>query len=109
MQGLRAAEDGGERLNRDPHDVVVRLLRGQRAPRGLRMEAQLHRTRIGRAETIAADEGPQPPGGPELGDLFEEVVVRVEEEGESLAEAVDVQARLSRRFDVGDRVRKRER
>ena len=43
VQRLRAAEHRGERLDRDPDDVVVGLLRGQRAARGLGVEAQLLR------------------------------------------------------------------
>src|SRR4029079_5756995 len=40
--------------------------------------------------------------------LFKKVVVRVEEERESLAKAIEVQARLDRRFNVSDGVSKRE-
>ena len=74
------------RLQRDPHDVVVRLLRGQRAAGRLGVEAQLLRARIGRAEAVAHDARPQAPRRAELGDLLEEVVVGVEEERQPLAE-----------------------
>ncbi len=40
MQRLRAAEHGGQRLERGAHDVVLRLLRGERRAAGLRVEAQ---------------------------------------------------------------------
>ena len=43
VQRLRAAEHGRQRLQRHAHDVVVGLLRGQRAAGGLRVEAQLLR------------------------------------------------------------------
>ena len=76
---------------RDAHDVVVGLLRGQRAAGGLRVEAQLLRARVGRAEPLLHDPRPQPPRRPELRDLLEEVVVRVEEERQPLAERVDVE------------------
>ncbi len=48
-------------------------------------------------------------GGPELRDLLEEVVVRVEEEREPLAELVRREAGGDRRLAVGDAVRERER
>ena len=86
VQRLRAAEHRGQRLQRDAHDVVVGLLRGQRAAGGLRVKAQLLRARVGRAEPVAHDARPQPPRRAELRDLFEEVVVRVEEERQPLAE-----------------------
>src|SRR5207248_11303257 len=40
MQGLRAAHDRSERLNRRTHHVVVGLLRGERTARRLRMETR---------------------------------------------------------------------
>src|SRR5207302_2662380 len=39
VQRLRAAADGRERLEGDAHDVVLRLLRGQRRASGLSVEA----------------------------------------------------------------------
>ena len=45
VQRLRAAADGGEALQRDAHDVVERLLRGQRDAAGLGVEAQHLRLR----------------------------------------------------------------
>ena len=41
MQTLCAAENTGQRLNRNPNDVVERLLHGQRNSRGLRVETKL--------------------------------------------------------------------
>ena len=93
VQRLRAAEHRGQRLQRDAHDVVVGLLRGQRAAGRLRVEAQLQRPRVGGAEAVAHDPRPQAAGGAELGDLFEEVVVGVEEERQPLAERVRRRAR----------------
>ena len=46
VQRLAAAQDGGERLHGDAHDVVLRLLGGQRAARGLGVEAQHQRARV---------------------------------------------------------------
>ena len=46
VQRLRAAEHRGERLIRDAHDVVHRLLRGERDAGGLRVEAHDPRARL---------------------------------------------------------------
>ena len=61
------------------------------------------------AEAVAHDLRPERPGGAELRDLLEEVVVRVEEEREPGAERVGREARRHRRLAVGDPVRERER
>ena len=51
---------------------------------------------------------PQTPGGAELRHLLEEVVVRVEEEGEPSTELIRREARLDGRLAVGNPVRKGE-
>ena len=61
------------------------------------------------AEAVAHQPRPQPPRGAELRHLLQEVVVRVEEEREALAERVDVEPRVDRRLHVGDRVGEGER
>ena len=94
---------------RDTDDVVVRLLRGERAAGGLGVEAQLLRAWLGGAESIAHQTCPQPPRGPELGDFLEKIVVRVEEEREPLTEAIDVEPGVEGRLHVGQRVGERER
>ena len=109
MERLRPAQHRRQRLQRDADDVVVRLLRGQRAARGLRVEAQLLGARAGGAEPIAHEPRPQPARRAELGDLLEKVVVRVEEERQPLSERVDVEPGVDRRLHVGDRVGERER
>ncbi len=73
------------------------------------MEAKRGRPRVRRPEALAHDLRPQPSCGPELRHLLEEVVVRVEEEGEPLSERVGREPRGDRRFAVGDAVRERER
>ena len=80
VQRLRSAEHRSQRLNRDANDVVVRLLRGQRASRGLRVEAQNGRSRILALEPLRHHLVPDLARRAVLGDLFEKVVVRVEEE-----------------------------
>ena len=72
------------------------------------MEAEHLRARVARAEALAHEPRPKPARGAELRDLFEEVVVRVEEEGEARGELVDLQARVDRGLDVGDGVGERE-
>ena len=108
VQGLAAAENGGERLNGDADDIVFRLLRGEGRAGGLRVEAQHQRARVLGVETVAHDFGPEAAGGAELGDFFEQVVVRVEEEGKLRSEFVDAEAGVERGLDVGDAVGERE-
>ena len=91
VERLRAAKHRCHRLERRPHHVVVRLLRGQRHASRLCMEAQLPRARRSRLEPIAHHPRPDPARGAKLGDLLEEVAVRVEEEGDPRREHVDIE------------------
>ena len=93
VERLGAAQHRGQRLVRHPGHVVVRLLRGQRHPGRLAVEPHLPAARVPRAVALAHVPGPDPARGPELGDLLEEVVVDVPEEGEPGREAVHVEAR----------------
>jgi hypothetical protein len=95
VQRLRAAHHRGQRLDRHPHDVVVRLLRGQGRAGGLGVEAQPERARVLRRVALAQELGPQPPRGAELRDLLEEVVVGVEEERERGANSSIARPRAS--------------
>ena len=52
---------------------------------------------------------PNLPGGAVLGDLFEKIVVRVEEEAQARTELVHVEAAAPRPFDIFDTVVERER
>ena len=108
VERLGAAEDRRHRLDGDPDDVVVGLLGGEGAARGLGMEPQLQRAGVGGPESVAHEARPQAPGRAELRDLFQEVVMGVEEEREPLAKLVHVEARVDRRAHVGDGVRERE-
>ncbi len=105
---LHAAERRGERLDRRPHDVVLGLLERERRPGGLRMRPQHHRPRIRRAEPVPHDVRPQPAESAVLGDLLEEVHVRVEDPREPGRELVDADPAIDHRRDVGDRVCDRE-
>ena len=73
------------------------------------MRPQYERPRVRRAEAVAHDARPQAPRRAQLRDLLEKVVVQVEEEGETRAKLVDVEAARDRRLDVADAVGERER
>ena len=88
VQRLRAAEHRGERLHRDAHDVVERLLRLERHAAGLRVEAQ-PAARVARAEALAHEARVHAARGAELRDFLEQVVVRGEEERQARREVVD--------------------
>jgi hypothetical protein len=81
-------------------DVVVRLLGGQRHARGLGVEAHQSRARVARAEALAQLARPDPPRSAGLGDLLEEVDVRVEEEAPARRELVDVEPARDELLDV---------
>ena len=108
MQRLCAAEDGGERLDGGADHVVVRLLRCEGATGRLSMEAQSPGARVLRA--VALDHGfvPDATRGAVLGDLFEEIVVRVEEKRELRDELVDGQATAHSPLDVLETIAKGE-
>src|SRR3990170_3988936 len=89
VKGLHPAEDGSEPLDRRPDDVHLRLLCGEGHARGLRVEPEEPGTRVLRAEGVPHLPRPDPPRGAVLRDLLEEVVVRVEEEGQARREIVD--------------------
>jgi hypothetical protein len=109
VQRLRATADRGQRLDRHAYNVVLRLLRSERRASGLRVEAERQRLRAGGAEPLAHDARPQPARRAVLRDLLEEVVVRVEEERQALAELVRRLPGRDCRLGVGDAVRERER
>src|SRR5438094_561850 len=92
VQRLRAAKHRGERLQRGPHPVVLRLLRREGDAGGLRMEPHPHRALVVRSVALAHPPRPDATGGAELRELLEEVDVRIEEEREAWGEPVDVQA-----------------
>ena len=61
-----------------------------------------------RAEGLAQLARPDAPRGAELGDLLEEVDLRVEEEAQARGEVVDVEAAVDGLLDVGQAVLERE-
>ena len=104
VERLGAAQDGGHGLDGGADDVVFRLLGGEGGAGGLGVEAQHPRARIFRVEVLAHDARPHAARGAELGDLFEKIVVRVEEEGEARREFVDVEPGVDGGLHVGHAV-----
>src|SRR5438105_14241577 len=79
MQGLCSPQYRRQALQRGPHDVVVGLLPGQRAPRGLGVSAKLPATLVLGSISIAHHVRPNGPCSAELSDFLEEIVMGVEE------------------------------
>ena len=93
MERLAPTQHGRQGLQRDADHVVVRLLRGQRLPRGLGVEPQFMRAGVRGAEGVAHFLGPDAAGRAEFADLLEEVVVHIEKEAQPGRELVHVQPR----------------
>ena len=91
VQRLGPAHHGGQGLDGHAHEVDLGLLFGQRDAGGLGVEAHQPGTRVLCAEDFAHLPRPDAPRRPELRDLFEEVVVAVEEEGDARGEGIDVE------------------
>src|SRR5205085_10301480 len=68
------------------------------------MEAHEPGARVLRAEAVFGEAIPDLARGAVLGDLFEEIVVRVEEEGEPRAEFVNLQAAAQGPFHIFDAI-----
>ena len=93
MQALRAAQHRGQGLDRHPRNIVFGLLRGQRDARRLGMKPQPVRADILGAEALRHQPIPDLARGPELADLFEKIVVGIEEEAQPGSEIIDPRAR----------------
>ena len=109
VERLRAAEDGRQRLDGAAGDVEVGEAGGGRHPGRLHVEPELLRRRVGDAEFVPHEGGPHPPGGPELGDLLEEVGVGVEEERDLRQRRFRRQAPAEQLPGGGPTMRQRER
>src|SRR5205807_457584 len=82
VQRLRAAEHRRHCLEGGADDVVLRLLRGERTSRRLRMKAKCKRASGFCAVLRLHATRPDAACGAELRDLFEKVDMRIEEEGD---------------------------
>ena len=104
MERLGAAQNRGQSLHGDAHDVVVRLLRCEGAAGRLGMEAKHHRLGIFGVEAFLHDLGPHAASRPELGHLLEQVVMGVEEESQPRGEFIDIKPCLDGSIHIGDAV-----
>src|SRR5919109_2126549 len=92
MQGLGSTQHRRKSLDRYTHDIIFGLLGSERNSCRLCMEAQKPRARILGFERFPHLARPDTSGGAVLGNLFKEIVVCVEEEGQARREAVYVHA-----------------
>src|SRR5260370_39529019 len=102
MERLATTQNGSERLHGHPRDVDERLLGGQRGTGSLAMKAQSARSVRLRAEALQHDCAPHAPCRAKLGDLFDEIVVHIEEKRQLSPQVIDVQPRVDRRLHVSD-------
>ena len=109
MQRLRAAQHGSQGLNRGANDVVLGLLRGQRRARSLGVKTQHPGARIIRLETFTHNLRPHAASGTEFGDFFQELVVRIKEEGKPGGKLVNIQTSPDRGVHISNAIRQGER
>ena len=109
MEGLGSAKHRSHRLKGNPDHIVVGLLRGQRTARRLGMKPQHAGLLFFGLEALLHDGRPEPSGGPEFCDLFDEIVVAAEKERDPGGDGIDIQPRLNRGLQIGDAVGQRER
>ncbi len=104
VERLRAAHDGGQRLDGDPDQVHLRLRLGEGDARRLGVKAHEPRALALRPELLAHEPRPDAAGRAELGHFFEEVVMAVEKEADAGREGVNVQPSCERPLHVLDAV-----
>ena len=104
MQRLGAAQYGGQRLQRRAHNIILRLLGGEAAPRRLRMKAHHPGAGVFGPVALFHMARPDPPCGAVLADLFKKVEMSVEKEGEARREIINIEAGLDPRFHIGKAV-----
>src|SRR5213594_1387958 len=104
VQRLRSAQYRRQRLNGNTNNIVVRLLRCERAPRRLRVESKRRRTRILRTEALCHHPVPDFSGGTIFSDLLEEIVMRVEKERKARRKIVQLETGAAGPLDVLDAV-----
>ena len=107
MQRLCTTQCGSQTLKRGSDDVVVRVLCGETPAGGLNVGPQHHGFRIFRVE-LAHEAMPQETGGPEHGDLHEEVHSHAKEKRQPRGKRVNIQPRIHGRADIFHSVRQGE-
>ena len=90
MQALRAAQHRGQGLDRHPRDIVLGLLGGQRDACRLGMKPHTVGADIPGAKALGHQPVPDLARGPEFADLFEKIVMRIEEEAQPRSEIIDL-------------------
>src|SRR6185437_5188565 len=85
------------------------LLRGQRDAGRLAVKPHHPGAGLAGLVPLAHVARPDAPGGTQLSDLLEEVVVDVPEEGKARGEAIDIETARDAALDVGKAIRERER
>ena len=100
MEGLCSSQHGGHGLVGYPDDVVLGLLGREAHASRLSVRTQTPGLGIGGPVLLAHEPGPDTPRRTELGDLFEEIVVHVEEEGETGYEGINIEPSSDAPFDI---------
>src|SRR5881409_3921346 len=72
------------------------------------MKTQHQRTWISRVKALAHDASPETTRGAILGNLFQQIIVRIEEERKSRRKVVYFQTGLHGRFDISNSISERE-
>src|SRR6266581_2753769 len=104
MERLCSTENSCKGLDRNPNNVVVRLLRGQGFPASLGMKPELARFRIPGFETVLHDPGPDSTRSSEFRDLLQEIVPASKEERKLGRELVYLEPSFKGHLNVFDRV-----
>ena len=108
MQTLCATQYRSHTLNCHTHNVVERLLSGQRRSASLGVETHQFACCFLCTKAIGHDVMPHPAACTKLGNLFKEVVVTIPKETQSWSDVVDVESGVYCRLNVGNRVAQRK-
>ena len=108
VQRLAAAQDGRQGLIGHTDQVHFRLFILQRAAGSLSVKAQSQRGRPAGAVLVSHRLGPEDTRRPILGNLLEDIVMRIEEKAEPRREAVDLHPTHQTGIDVSESIRQRK-
>ena len=108
MKRVGSTQNGSEPLKGYAHNVIVRLLSGERNSGGLRMSSQHPGLGVLGAVFFPHQAGPDAAGRAELGDLFEEIVVHVKEKRKPRGKVINLHTALEAFVDVTEPIRKRK-
>src|SRR5206468_3845706 len=108
VQRLRTAKHARERLNCHANDIVQRLLDRQRDAGCLSVKAHLHCALVDGAKTIAHHSCPNSARGAVLRDLFEKIVVGVEEKRNTWNEPLQIQSSAKAPVNIFNSIAKGE-